>query len=82
MPLAEHIENVTSNNTLPGIKYCLVFSCRTKDILSESRSKVHVCLLLHSTPVFDVFQGMTRLPCRLGTADTTALDVDVQRRRK
>ena len=51
------MENVASNNAQAVIKYCPVFTGKSKDGSSEYIRKVLICLSLNSKPVFEVFQG-------------------------
>ena len=73
------MESVASNNTLAVIKNCLVNAGRNKATFHEYKSKLRVCVLLYSKPVFEVFQGKVRQSSTLSSADTSALDVIAER---
>lgn len=74
------MEDVASNNTWTMIKNFPVYAGRNKDTFGEYKGKVHVCLSLNVDLVFEVFEGMPRLPSCLDTVDTTALDITADQR--
>lgn len=77
--LSSSMEAVASKNTRVITKGFTVFRGICTDAFGKYENKIHVSILLHNQPLFNVFQHAVQ-PSRIYTADTTTLGITAQQR--